>query len=175
MPCRSPWSPRPPQRDGRRFGGSAAQHPGTCAGNFLLNSSGSATFAPGACACSGKKTLPAHDSNSSSCACYGWMHGGRCASIRAAETSSRYCCKPCLGEGFASACAGIDEAARRRVLPPVTAVGLPAVAAAWQHLVEHGLVQRVPLSKRAKRHSSHTSSCGARFGDPLGTARLGVP
>ena len=37
---------------------------------------------------------------------------------------------PCLGEGFASACAGIDEAARQRLLPPVTAVGLPAVAAA---------------------------------------------
>ena len=40
------------------------------------------------------------------------------------------CASPCLSEGSASARAGIAEAARQRLLPPVTAVGLPAVAAA---------------------------------------------
>ena len=50
---------------------------------------------------------------------------------------------PWLDEGFASACAGIEEAERERLLAPVTPEGLRAVAAARQYLVEHGLVQWV--------------------------------
>ena len=48
-----------------------------------------------------------------------------------------------LDEGFASACAGIHEAERQRLLAPVTPEGLRAVAAARQYLVEHRLVQCV--------------------------------
>ena len=82
---------------------------------------------------------------------------------------------PWLDKGFASACAGIEEAERERLLAPVTPEGLRAVAAARQYLVEHGLVQWVAHQNVKQRHSSHSSSCGARVGDPLGTARLGDP
>jgi len=50
---------------------------------------------------------------------------------------------PWLDEGFASACAGIDEAQRQVLLHPVTPAGLRAAPAARQYLVEHGIVQRV--------------------------------
>ena len=52
---------------------------------------------------------------------------GRMEDVAQAETNSSYVASFCLGEGFASACAGNDEGARQRLLPPVTAVGLPAV------------------------------------------------
>ena len=58
---------------------------------------------------------------------------------------------PWLDEGFASACAGIDEAERERLLAPVTAEGLRAVAAARQYLVEHWLVQWVAHQHVTKR------------------------
>ena len=48
---------------------------------------------------------------------------------------------PWLGEGFASAYGGIEEAERERLLAPVRPEALRAVAGARRYLVEHGLVQ----------------------------------
>ena len=50
---------------------------------------------------------------------------------------------PWLDEGFAIACAGIEEAERERLLALVIPEGLRAVAAPRQYLVGHGLVQLV--------------------------------
>ena len=58
---------------------------------------------------------------------------------RARSTASH----PWTDEGFASACAALDEADRDRVLAPETPEGVRAVAAAREFLSQHTLVQWV--------------------------------
>ena len=74
---------------------------------------------------------------------------------------------PWWDEGFASACAGLNEASRHRSRAPVAPGGVRAMAVTRLFLAQHGLVHWVG--------HQNVSKGNARLGVFLGTTRLGNP